>query len=157
MLIIESLAGVILTALATYMAYISIGMKAPDGFWTGTGVFPLIVTSIIAICSAIWSIGSISSLLKKGVRNDLEALIDPIKNSESKKRAVRLIGILSMSLVYILVLMPWLHFTVSTLMFLIATCLLFTKAKWYVSILTSVIVTYSIYAAFRYVLMLPMP
>ena len=157
MLMIESLAGVILTALATYMATISINMKAPDGFWTGTGVFPLIVTAIIAICSAIWSVASISSLVKKGIQNDIETLIAPIRNSESRKRALRLVGILSMSLLYILVLMPWLHFTIATLAFLIATCLLFTKAKWYVSILTSVIVTYSIYAAFRYVLMLPMP
>lgn len=149
--------GIFLFFFSVAMALQAYFMKSPDGFWTGPGVFPLITTIIIAICAIIWIIECLIGLKGKDIKKQIESLFAPLKDSASKVKIIRFAGIMALSLAYIFVLMPWLHFTLATLVFLLATCVLFTKAKLYVSVLTTVIVTFCIYAAFKYVLLLPMP
>lgn len=149
--------GTVLLLFSFAMALEAYSMKTPDGFWTGPGVFPIITTIILSICAIIWIVESLIGLKNEGVKKEIHSLLTPLRNSVSKIRLIRFVGILALSLVYIFVLMPWLHFTMATLVFLLVTCVLFTKAKLYVSVLTSVTVTLCIYAAFKYVLLLPMP
>ncbi|MCR4426113.1 MAG: tripartite tricarboxylate transporter TctB family protein [Firmicutes bacterium] len=155
MLIIELVVATVLAAANIYLGVVSVRMPLADRFWTGSGAFPLIVAVALTVCSLIWAAESALKLRRANIRDELDVFIRPFR--EGRVMCVRFLSIVVLSLIYILVLMPWLKFTLSTLLFLFATTSAYGRLKPLTALVLSVAVTAGVYSAFRYVLMLPLP
>jgi len=157
MLVVETGVGALLVLLFVYFATVSAKMPVADRFWTGSGAFPLIVSVLLALCSAIWTMESLSRLRKTRVRRRVDDLIKPLKEKAGVSRLLRFLSALGFSLLYIFVLIPWLRFVIATTIFLAVMSMAFGRLRPASAVIMSVAVTAGIYAAFRYVLMLPLP
>lgn len=157
MLVVETGVGALLVILFIYFATVSAKMPLADRFWTGSGAFPLIVSVLLALCSAIWTVESLSKLRRAGVRREVNDLIKPLKEKTGISRLLRFLSALGLSLLYIFALIPWLKFVIATIIFLTVMSMAFGKLRPAPAVITSAAVTAGIYAAFRYVLMLPLP
>ncbi|MBP7165697.1 MAG: tripartite tricarboxylate transporter TctB family protein [Firmicutes bacterium] len=157
MLVVETSVGALLVLVFVYFANVSAKMPIADKFWTGSGAFPLIVSALLALCSAIWTAESFSRLKKAGIRREVDDLVKPLKEKSGISRLLRFLAALGLSLLYIFALIPWLKFVIATVIFLVVMSTAFGRLRPVPAVITSVAVTAGIYAAFRYVLMLPLP
>lgn len=138
-------------------------MPYPQSFWDGPGSFPAVLSAILFLICVYWLVDLFRSRKKAKARADETAEESPdgdkaALEAEKKKRERKsfiTIGVLTVF--YIMVLMPLIPFPAATFIYLTICFLLFSKGRWWKSLIISVCMSAVIYLIFTYVLHLPMP
>nr|MBP8035703.1 tripartite tricarboxylate transporter TctB family protein [Burkholderiaceae bacterium] len=110
----------------------------------GAGLFPILVSAIMAFASA--------AAMWEGYKAPTSDAIELPTGGDSA-RLVKLVLLLSAYFVAI----PWLGYSVSSLIFCILLIRLLSDTNWMRSILYSIIMTAVVYVVFIYLLKVPMP
>jgi putative tricarboxylic transport membrane protein len=137
-----------------YILKISYNMPYYGNFWASPGVFPIILCISLLCFSLWWFISAIKKLKLNTNTNIKESIKYTFQiNGEKKKLYV----IISLTLLYVYVLIPLIKFIPSTLIFLIISTKTFTKVSWLKLVVISIIIVALIYIVFKYILNLPLP
>lgn len=126
--------------------YLHLSLDLPMGALDepGAGLFPILVSAIMAFASA--------AAMWEGYKAPISEAIEIPTGSEGL-RLVKLVLLLSAYFVAI----PWLGYSVSSLIFCILLIRLLSDTNWVRSILYSIIMTAAVYIVFIYLLKVPMP
>ncbi len=126
--------------------YLHMSLELPMGALDepGAGLFPILVSAIMAFASA--------AAMWEGYQASTSEAIEIPTGSDSA-RLVKLVLLLSAYFVAI----PWLGYSVSSLIFCILLIRLLSDTNWVRSILYSIIMTAVVYIVFIYLLKVPMP
>jgi putative tricarboxylic transport membrane protein len=135
------LLGLLLSA-----GYLHVALDLPMGALDepGAGLFPILVSAIMAFASA--------AAMWEGYKAPTSEAIELPTGGDSA-RLVKLVLLLSAYFVAI----PWLGYSVSSLIFCILLIRLLSDTNWMRSILYSIIMTAVVYIVFIYLLKVPMP
>ncbi len=135
------LLGLLLSA-----GYLHVSLDLPMGALDepGAGLFPILVSAIMAFASA--------AAMWEGYKAPTSEAIELPTGGDSA-RLVKLVLLLSAYFVAI----PWLGYSVSSLIFCILLIRLLSDTNWMRSILYSIIMTAVVYVVFIYLLKVPMP
>jgi putative tricarboxylic transport membrane protein len=135
------LLGLLLSA-----GYLHISLDLPMGALDepGAGLFPILVSAVMAFASA--------AAMWEGYKAPTSDAIELPTGGDSA-RLVKLVLLLSAYFVAI----PWLGYSVSSLIFCILLIRLLSDTNWMRSILYSIIMTAVVYVVFIYLLKVPMP
>lgn len=135
------LLGLLLSA-----GYLHVSLDLPMGALDepGAGLFPILVSAIMAFASA--------AAMWEGYKAPTSDAIELPTGGDSA-RLVKLVLLLSAYFVAI----PWLGYSVSSLIFCILLIRLLSDTNWMRSILYSIIMTAVVYVVFIYLLKVPMP
>ena len=128
--------AIILILVSLSVIGLSLGMPRPGGWATSPGLFPI----LIGIVLLGMGIGLLLSAIRAGqqpVSQGAEGL-EKEKVRVQKKRVVLAVASI---LVYVFILIPTLHFPVSTLLYLLASLWYFWRGKAFKIITISVIAT----------------
>lgn len=157
-MLLESLSsfGTILGLL--YILKVAYNMPDYGNFWAGPGIFPIILCSLL-LCFSIWWFISATRKLKLNVDTNAKKSIKYVflRNYKVDSGKKRLYSIIFLTLLYVYALIPIIKFIPSTLIFLIISIGIFSKLRWIKVMGISIIITFLIYIAFKYVLYLPLP
>jgi hypothetical protein len=152
----ESFLGDFLLAVALLL--ISIGtiilswrMPRPSGWTTSPGVFPL----FIGIVLLGMGIGLLSGAIRSG--RQLSPGIRQKMTQEQKIFLKRILLATGGILFYIFVLIPTVHFTIGTMLYLIGTLWYFWRGKIYKILLISIFSALFLSAAFQYLFQVILP
>ena len=129
--------AVVLIVLSIGVIVISLRMPRPSGWLSAPGIFPLFSASILlglGLGLFFWTI------FKRGPRPTSKTT-EPTSAIErrifAKRMLVAVIGIL----IYVFLLIPTVHFTIATFIYLLGTLWYFWKGKAYKIVLISLITT----------------
>jgi hypothetical protein len=128
------------------VGYLHVSLDLPMGALDepGAGLFPILVSAIMAFASA--------AAMWEGYKAPTTEAIEIPTGSDSA-RLLKLVLLLSAYFVAI----PWLGYSVSSLIFCILLIRLLSDTNWVRSILYSIIMTAAVYIVFIYFLKVPMP
>ena len=135
------LLGLLLSA-----GYLHVSLDLPLGALDepGAGLFPILVSAIMAFASA--------AAMWEGYKAPTSEAIEIPTGSDSA-RLLKLVLLLSAYFVAI----PWLGYSVSSLIFCILLIRLLSDTNWVRCVLYSIIMTAAVYIVFIYLLKVPMP
>jgi putative tricarboxylic transport membrane protein len=135
------LLGLLLSA-----GYLHVSLDLPMGALDepGAGLFPILVSAIMAFASA--------AAMWEGYQAPTSEAIEIPTGSDSA-RLLKLVLLLSAYFVAI----PWLGYSVSSLIFCVLLIRLLSDTNWVRCVLYSIIMTATVYVVFIYLLKVPMP
>jgi putative tricarboxylic transport membrane protein len=126
--------------------YLHLSLDLPMGALDepGAGLFPILVSTIMAFASA--------AAMWEGYQAPTSEAIEIPTGSDSA-RLLKLVLLLSAYFVAI----PWLGYSVSSLIFCVLLIRLLSDINWVRCVLYSIIMTATVYVVFIYLLKVPMP
>ena len=138
----------------TYYSLIT-GIESRRSFLVGPGVFPFILSLTLVVLSAVWCIGLIR---KNGIAYIVEQTKVFLLPHRSKiKNLLKPTLLLGFSVIYVFVLLNYLHYVYATFIFLLVLITYFSQMKIYYSIILAAVVSAFIYYVFHQTLYLPLP
>lgn len=164
MLVLELVVCVLSFGGFAFLLINSVVMPYPQTFWDGPGAFPAVLSTVLLIVCIIWFLDLMRQFRESketGMKNKAEAESKDaaaVEAEQKKKKERRSFLIMSvLTILYVMVLMPLMPFPIATFIFLTASFLLFSKGKWWQSLIISTCMSVAVYLVFTYVLHLPMP
>ncbi len=157
MFLFELIASSVTSLLFLFFLITSLKLQETGNPWVSPGVFPAILSSIVLTASIVWCADTAVQYRRwrkaEGEEEYTKAKGGLLHLSEEGKR---LGVIVILTVLYIMVLMPFLGFVFATLIFLFVSIMLF-YGKWRTALIVSISMSAAMFLLFRFVLHLPMP
>lgn len=124
-------------------------------FLEGPAIFPFLFAVVVTILSVML----LAKLFSGARRKELFRALKNIKPAmvESKHNIFKLVVITVATFIYIVILMPWLHFAPATFIYLVVCTIYFGKLKPWMAVLVSAAFSAGVYYFFMNVLSIYLP
>ena len=160
MFIFEIVVSALTSGAFVFLLVNSLHMEPTEHGWDSAGAFPTILSGIVLICSVIWFVDTLVTHTKSeketSAQQKPEAQVVKKGRLPISEDGKRLMIVVILTVLYVLVLMPWTGFIIATFLFLFVSITLFYK-KWNVALIVAVVMSSLLYVLFQYGLHLPMP
>lgn len=156
-LLIELIVSIVLLifSISTIVFSINIGMESRYELVIGPGIFPLVLAGALTFFSIIWIIEIIKKAGLKGILTEIKNII-PFFISY-KQNLINFVILFVAAVCYIFLLIPWLGFTTSTIIFFLVSVLYFGKIGIFKTIILVVPLSFFIKVFFENILNVPLP
>lgn len=141
-----------------YLFVDALGMPYPQEFWDGPGAFPAVLSTLLFLLCLYWLVDTVLGRMRNLRKSEAEISASaPQEPGNTQTEWKRLVLIISLTVLYIMVLMPLITFPFATFVFLFITIKIFSQKGWLLPFIVSVVATGIVVLVFNYVLYLPMP
>jgi len=136
-------------------------MPYPQSFWDGPGAFPAVLSTVLFLICVFWLVDLLRARKKARGQTVATAEVPPegdkaaLEKKKKERKSFLVISVLTVF--YVMVLMPLIPFPLATFVYLTTCFLLFSKTKWWISLIISGSTSAAIFLIFTFVLHLPMP
>lgn len=144
----------LITSMIFLVSALILYQVSPRPFLESASVFPVIFAGVVGIIS-----GSLLIKLFTKEREEVFTQLRGLKEYfvEEKDKYFKLFVIVTVTFIYIVLLMPKLGFMISTFIFLVATLTFFGRVKWWKAVIGSALLSSGIYYFFLNVLGIYLP
>ena len=122
----------------------------------GSGFWPILILSTAILLSILLLVSTIKKYLKEKKKASVEATISREALVDLKNRRKKFVLSVILLLIYIII-MPWIGFVLSTLIYVLAFILALEERRKYVLIISPILVTALIVIIFAKFIVIPFP
>jgi len=153
----EIVANIVIIAFFIFMLINSFKLHAIRRFGEmGSGFWPMLTLSAATLLSIILLISTITKHLKEKKKSSVEVTISKEAFVDLKNRRKKFVLSVILLLIYIIV-MPWIGFVLSTLIYVLAFILALEERRKYVLIISPILVTALVITIFANFIAIPFP
>lgn len=153
----EIAASVLIMAFFVFMLFNSLGLHEIRRFGeVGSGFWPILILSTAILLSIILLISNLMNYLKDQKKTPSGAAISPEAQMDLRSRRRKISLSIIFLLIYIII-MPWIGFGLSTLIYVTAFILVLGERRRWVLILSPILVTVLVVLIFSRFITIPFP
>jgi len=153
----EIVANIVIIAFFIFMLINSFKLHAIRRFGEmGSGFWPMLTLSAATLLSIILLISTITKHLKEKKKSSVEVTISKEAFVDLKNRRKKFVLSVILLLIYIII-MPWIGFVLSTLIYVLAFPLALEERRKYVLIISPILVTALLIIIFAKFIVIPFP
>jgi len=153
----EILANVVIIAFFIFMLINSFKLHGIKRFGEmGSGFWPMLTLSMATLLSIILLVSTLINYLKEKKKTSVEVSVSKETLVDRKSRRKKFVLSVILLFIYV-VIMPWIGFVLSTLIYLLAFILALEERRKYVLAISPILVTALIVIIFTKVIVIPFP
>lgn len=152
----EIVLSAICLAFFSFMLYESFELIGERRFGeVGSGFWPLLSLGVTTILSLIWLIMNLRQRSREQI-NAIEEPLDPQAVAEAWHRRIK-IALCSVCLLVYIIILPWIGFILSTILFILAFILVLAEKRKWVLLASPLLITAVIILVFAKFITMPLP